>query len=67
MTEQLKNIDLSNTDAIVEIEETIDKFAGYTDIILYATLVPAIILGIALLFSCFGLILGTKLLKNDMY
>ena len=60
LTDELKNIDLSNTPAIKDIEVTIDNFAGYTDIILYATLVPAIILGVALLLSCFGLLFGTN-------
>ena len=58
LTDKLKNIDLNNTETIQDIGNAIDSFANYTDIILYTTLVPAIILGLALLFSCFGLILG---------
>ena len=56
LTEELRKIDLDN--ATIGIRDNIENFANYTDIILYATLVPAIILGVALLFSCFGLIFG---------
>ena len=58
LTSELKKIDLNNTDAVIHIGDLIDRLEEYTDYILYATLVPAIILGIALFLSCFGLILG---------
>ena len=58
LTSELKKIDLNNTDAVIYIGDSIDRLEEYTDYILYATLVPAIILGIALFLSCFGLILG---------
>ena len=58
LTKELNNIDLNNTEAIQDIGSQIDDFASYTDYILYATLAPAILLGIALLLSCFGLIIG---------
>ena len=64
LTDQLRNIDLNNTEAVVQIGDTIDSLAESTDFILYATLVPAIILGVALLFSCFGLILGKQYNHN---
>ena len=57
LTDDLRDIDLNNTEAI---GDTIDSLAESTDFILYATLVPAIILGVALLLSCFGLILGKQ-------
>jgi gas vesicle protein len=56
LTDELKKIDLNN--ATKDIGDQIETISGYTDIILYVTLVPAIILGIALLLSCCGLIIG---------
>ena len=68
LTSELKKIDLNNTDAVIYIGDSIDSLEKYTDYILYATMVPAIILGIALLLSCFGLILGKyQATRSSMY
>jgi hypothetical protein len=56
LTDELKKIDLNN--ATKDIGDKIETISGYTDTILYVTLVPAIILGVALLLSCCGLIIG---------
>ena len=58
LTSELRNIDLNNTKPVQDIEHRLDQLSGYTDAVLYVTLVPAIVLGIALLLSCFGLIIG---------
>ena len=58
LTSELRNIDLNNTKPVQDIEHRLDQLSGYTDVVLYVTLVPAIVLGIALLLSCFGLIIG---------
>ena len=56
LTDELKKIDLNN--ATKDIGDQIETISGYTDTILYVTLVPAIILGFALLLSCCGLFIG---------
>ena len=61
LTDELKKIDLGN--ATEGIGESIDSISEYTDFVLYATLVPAVILGIALLLSCCGLIIGNNPMK----
>ena len=58
LTSELRNIDLKNTKAVQEIDDKLNQLSGYTDAVLYVTLVPAIVLGVALLLSCFGLIIG---------
>ena len=58
LTSELRNIDLNNTEAVQDIEDRLEQLYGYTDVVLYVTLVPAIVLGTALLLSCFGLIIG---------
>ena len=64
LTSELRNIDLNNTKPIQDIEARLDQLSEYTDVVLYVTLVPAIVLGIALLLSCFGLIIGKKIVIN---
>ena len=58
LTSELRNIDLNNTEAVQEIDNKLAELSGYTDTVLYVSLVPAIVLGVALLLSCFGLIIG---------
>ena len=58
LTSELRNIDLNNTKAVQEIDDKLNQLSGYTDAVLYVTLVPAIVLGVALVLSCFGLIIG---------
>ena len=58
LTKELQDIDLNNVDVIKNISDTIHNISDISDYILYGTLGPAIILGIALLLSCFGLIIG---------
>ena len=58
LTSELRNIDLNNTEAVQEIDNKLAELSGYTDTVLYVSLVPAIVLGVALLLSCFGLIVG---------
>ena len=58
LTSELRNIDLTNTEAVQEIDNKLAELSGYTDTVLYVSLVPAIVLGVALLLSCFGLIIG---------
>ena len=61
LTDELKKIDLGNATKDIEVK-FIDPISEYTDYVLYATLVPAIVLGIALLLSCCGLIIGNSLI-----
>ena len=58
LTKELQDIDLNNVDAIQNISKTLDDISDLSDYILYGTLGPAVILGIALLLSCIGLIIG---------
>ena len=67
LTKELQDIDLNNVDTIKDISKTLDDITDVSSYILKWTLGPAIILTIALLLSCIGLIIGTTFYTNDHY